>query len=378
MSPYTPDALARRADAARAALRDLGLVALLVTRPENVTYLTGFTGDSSSALVTAGRVTLVSDDRFAGQIAGEVGPGIAVEMRGHDRTTLQLAAALLAGSAGGVGVEAGHLTLADFRRLGEAAPGVALAHTESLVERLREVKDAGEVAAIREAIGIAELAFAGFRAALRAEDTEKDLADRVELLVRQSGGLTTAFPAIVGVGARSALPHATPSPVVRAGHAPFLLLDWGAVGPALYRSDLTRVLSTPTWEGAARRAVEDRLRLAYTTVRDAHLAAVGALRPGATARDVDAAARAVIDASPFAGRFTHGLGHGIGLATHEGPFVRVSNTDALRAGTVLTVEPGVYVPDFGGVRLEDDYLITEDGCERLGALPTEWDAFFSP
>jgi Xaa-Pro aminopeptidase len=357
----------RRHDLARA-VREARLDALLVARPCNVSYLTGFTGDSSFCLVTLDRFIIVSDDRYRAQIEHEC-PGLESYIRGHDKNTYQ-AVGEVVGKLGlrDVGVEAAGVTLEEFERLKDLCKAANLVGKAGLVETLRAIKDETEIAAIRRAIRVAEQGFAALRATMRPTDTEKELGDLLDGYVRRAGGDGMAFPTIVGVGDRSALPHSTLSDR-RLDTAPFLLVDWGArVG--LYHSDLTRVLWAPG--GPSRRAVESRLEKMYTVVLQAQTRAIAAVRPGVSVKEVDTAARGHIAAAGFGDHFTHGLGHGIGLEVHEYPAVRSNSDDVLAAGMVITIEPGVYLPGFGGVRIEDDIRVTPDGAEVLTSVPRDW------
>ena len=232
------------------------------------------------------------------------------------------------------------------------------------------MKDSSEVAQIREAIKIAEKAFAMFRAMLTPDATEKDLTDAMESYVRRAGGKETAFATIVAVGPRSALPHAPPSLHV-VSENPLLLIDWGAQG-AFYKSDLTRVLwshnnvAIPGSSGPS-----DKLRSVHAVVKEAQRRAIAAMRPGASSKDVDAIARGYIDEQGYGDHFNHGLGHGFGLQIHEAPFFRPNIDVTLEAGMVVTCEPGIYLTDWGGVRIEDDILITPEGSEVLTHCPRE-------
>jgi Xaa-Pro aminopeptidase len=359
----------RQADLIRA-VSDAGLDALLVAKPCNVSYLTGFTGDSSFCLVTKDRAILVSDDRFRAQIEVEC-PGLETHIRGHDRNTYQAVGDVVTKlGLRDVGVEASGVTLEAFEKLKAECGTANLVGTSGLVEKLREVKDETEVAAIRNAIRVAEQAFAALRATMRPSDSEKELADLLDGYVRRAGGDGMAFPTIVGVGDRSALPHC-PQSDRRLSESPFLLVDWG-VRARLYHSDLTRVLWAPGQSD--RRAVESKLQKVYTVVLEAQTRAIAAIRPGVSVRDVDAAARGHIAAAGYGDAFTHGLGHGIGLEVHEAPAVRANSDDVLRAGMVLTIEPGIYLPGFGGVRVEDDLLVTPDGAEVLTGVPRDWNS----
>jgi Xaa-Pro aminopeptidase len=211
-------------------------------------------------------------------------------------------------------------------------------------------------------VRIAEEAFAIVRANLRAGQTEKEVADELEYQIRRQGGTCGAFPSIVGVGPRAALPHGRPAPASRIGDYDFVLIDWGARG-RLYHSDLTRVLITGK--------LSPQLRRVYGVVLAAQRAAVAAIRPGAVMQDIDRAARDVIADAGLGDMFGHALGHGIGLAVHELPRLAPGQNRPLAAGMVVTVEPGVYLPGELGVRIEDDVLVTDTGCEVLTSVPKE-------
>jgi Xaa-Pro aminopeptidase len=191
----------------------------------------------------------------------------------------------------------------------------------------------------------------------------------MESYVRRAGGEKTSFPTIIAVGERAALPHAPPTGK-RVRESGFLLVDWGASGP-LYKSDLTRML-LPRKNAPSQGSQSDaKLDAIYGLVLKAQKQAIALIRPGARGQDVDAAARAVFQNAGFGQNFGHGLGHGIGLQVHEGPSLRPNSTSVLQAGMVVTVEPGLYFPEWGGVRIEDDVLVTPDGCEVLSSLPKE-------
>ena len=363
MAPYDR----RRQDLARA-VREAAFDGLLVAKPCNVSYLTGFTGDSSFCLVTPTRSILISDDRYRTQIENEC-PGLETHIRGHDKNTYQ-AVGEVATKLGlrDIGVEASGVTLEEFERLMGLCPSATLVGKSGFVEKSRAIKDDVEVTAIRRAIRVAEQGFAALRATMRPTDTEKELGDLLDSYVRRAGGDGMAFPPIVGVGDRSALPHSTLSQR-RLDESPFVLVDWGA-RLGLYHSDLTRVLWSPG--GPPRRSVESSLEKMYTVVLQAQTRAIAAVRPGVSVKEVDAAARGFIADSGYGDYFTHGLGHGIGLEVHEAPAVRSNSDDVLAAGMVLTIEPGIYLPGFAGVRIEDDILVTPDGAEILTSVPKDW------
>jgi Xaa-Pro aminopeptidase len=233
--------------------------------------------------------------------------------------------------------------------------------TDGVVEQLRAIKDTDEVAEIRESIRLAERAFGVVRACLRPEQTEKEIAYEIEHQIRRFGGSRCSFPSIVAVGPRGALPHATLSDHC-IGDADFVLIDWGAQG-RLYKSDLTRVLVTGR--------ISPKLERIYEVVLRAQAAGIAAIRPGAILKDVDAAVRKVIEDAGFGPRFGHGSGHGIGLEIHEAPRFAANQSGPVKAGMVVTVEPGIYLPGWGGVRIEDDILVTRTGHEILSEVPRE-------
>ena len=355
-----------RRDKLRKLVERVGVDALLVTNFVNVTYLTGFTGDSSFLLLTRSGEVLLSDARFTTQLAEEC-PGLEVLIR-TPRTSLVsfVAQAVKSTKTSRLAIEAESMTVALRDRIADKLPKLALAASIGLVERLRMVKDREEISELRRAIAQAERAFAVVRAAMRPEQTEKEVADNLDHQMRLFGAKRASFPPIVAVGPRSALPHAPPTEQ-RIGDGPFVLIDWGA-DDGLYKSDLTRVLHTAR--------IPPKLQRVYGVVLKAQLAAIKSIRPGATCHDVDAAARGVIEQAGFGRRFGHGLGHGIGLEVHESPRLGPKQKMPLRAGMVVTVEPGVYLPSFGGVRIEDDVLVTKNGHEVLTGVPKQWDEAF--
>jgi Xaa-Pro aminopeptidase len=344
-----------------------GLDAYLITSPVNVSYLTGFSGDTSVLVVGRERVVLVSDQRFTQQIDEEC-PGLAAHIRPPSQKLPEAIAEVLKYLGfRSVGFESGAVTIAEFETLKELLPSVSWKGSADRMEKLRAVKDASEIAAIREAIDIAERAFTVLRAMLRATDSEKDLCDALDGHMRRAGGQGSSFPAIVAVGERAALPHAPPTDRT-VGSAELLLVDWGASG-LFYKSDLTRVLDTRTNLASRTAPAASKLEEVYAVVLRAQEAAIRAVRPGAVGREVDAVARKVIADAGYGDYFGHGLGHGIGLQVHEAPAVRPNSDAVLQSGMVITIEPGIYLPGWGGVRIEDDVLVTPDGAEVLTHVP---------
>jgi Xaa-Pro aminopeptidase len=354
---------ADRRESLRRLLSANSLAALLVTDELNVKYLSGFTGDSSYLLISQEGELLLSDRRYEQQIEEEC-PGLEVAIRGPAQKTPDFAAETIAKfGLSSLAIEADAMTVSFYEKLKEAAKGTSLASSRGVVESLRSIKDDGEITAIREAVQIAERAFNIIRASLRPDRTEKDVADELEYRIRLQGGQCGAFPSIVGVGPRAALPHGRPTAGSRIADYGFVLIDWGARESHAggYHSDLTRVLVTGK--------LSPQLEKVYGVVLAAQTAAIAAIRPGAVPQDIDRVARKVIEDADLGKSFGHALGHGIGLAIHEQPRLAPGEAKSLVAGMVVTVEPGVYLPGWGGVRIEDDVLVTADGRQVLTSVP---------
>jgi Xaa-Pro aminopeptidase len=359
------DRTPQRRERLRRGLRRDRLGGLLVVSESNVRYLTGFTGDSSALVVTSDRTVVVSDGRYVTQLEQEC-PEVEVAVRAIGQPLVQAIACLVEKlGLTGLGFESEAVSAADFLTLKETLKTVELRAVTGRVEALRAIKDREEIAAIGAAIDIAERGFAMFRAGLRRDETEKDAAAALEGYLRRCGAAGASFPPIVAAGVHSALPHARPRPDARIGEADFVLVDWGATGRP-YKSDLTRVVVTGK--------VTAKFEMIYRTVLAAQERAISAIRPGVTAREVDAEARSVIEEAGFGRFFRHGLGHGLGLELHEAPRLHKDSEEKLRPGMVVTVEPGVYLPDWGGIRIEDDVLVTPEGCDVLSRVPKSLDS----
>jgi len=350
-----------RRDKLRRAVRKAGAEAILVTDFTNVTYLTNFTGDDSFLLVRDRGEILISDPRYTTQL-GEECPGVELYIRRPGMNMLQAVKKVLRSAhVQKLAVEGESMTVSLRDQIAEELPHLEFVVTSGLVERLRRIKDKYEIAEIRQAIWYAEKAFGVLRAAIRPEKTEKKIADELENQMRQFGAKAAGFPSIIAAGPRAALPHATATNQ-RIGSADFVLVDWGATG-GLYKSDLTRILVTGK--------ISPKLERVYRVVLKAQLKAIAAIRPGALAHNVDRAARRVIAQAGFGRHFGHGLGHGVGLQIHEAPRLAVNSRVVLRPGMVITVEPGIYLPGWGGVRIEDDILVTRTGHEVLTHVPKQ-------
>ncbi len=363
---------ASRRDRVRHAAKAEGLDAVFITNPINVTYLTGFSGDASYLVLEKNKTLLVSDGRFKVQIAEEC-HGLDAFIRGPAQSTVDAAIEQLkVMTPRTLGFESSHLSVADFQKFSDGLKTADWKAGADRVEKLRQVKDDSEIAQIREAIRFAEKAFATFRSMLKSSDTEKELTDAMESYVRRAGGTETAFSTIVAVGPRAALPHAPPGSHT-VGEHPLLLVDWGACGQ-FYKSDLTRVLWT--YNNVAfpgRRQPTEKVRAVHAIVKEAQRRAIAAMRPGVSSKEVDTIARSYIADQGYGDFFNHGLGHGFGLQIHEAPFFRPNVDVKLEVGMIVTCEPGIYLPDEFGVRIEDDVLITADGPEVLTHCPRELD-----
>jgi Xaa-Pro aminopeptidase len=361
-----------RAERVAAELRAREVDALLVTTPINLRYLTGFTGSHGLALLAAqeldparigpqllGHHRFLTDFRYATQSAEQVPDTFEREIVAGD--LLEAAAASLRAGSGRLGFDEASLTVRAHARLRELlSQGWELVPCGGLVERLRAVKDAGELARIRAATELAEEALRGVLEAGVVHRTEREVAIELELRMRRLGAEAPSFPSIVAAGAHGALPHAEP----RADEIPddvLVTIDWGALHEG-YCSDCTRTFATG--EG-----ISGQAREVYELVRSAQEQAVAAVRAGPSGRELDGVARAVIERAGHGEHFGHGLGHGVGMEVHEAPRLsRTAPDEPLRAGNVVTVEPGVYLPDCLGVRIEDLVVVAEDGQEVLTSL----------
>jgi Xaa-Pro aminopeptidase len=344
----------------RAALEGAGCDALLVTRLPNVRYLTGFTGSAGVVLVSGDAVVLLTDGRYDTQSHEQVeaaGVDARIVIAGHAEQLDRLRG--LVAPVPRLGLEAHGVTWAQQRAWAKAFERVQLVATDDLVEGLRLVKEPGEVARIRAACSIADDALAATLPMLATRPTERDFALALEVAMRERGASGTSFDTIVASGPNGALPHARPT--AREIEArELVVIDFGCIVDG-YCSDMTRTVSVGD-PGPDARQLWDVVRASQEAGRDA----VGT---GVACADVDRASRAVIEAAGWGAEFSHGTGHGVGLEIHESPRVAKAAGGTLNAGVVVTVEPGVYLPGVGGVRLEDTVVVTETGCDALTSFP---------
>ena len=349
-----------RQDAVLEALAERGLGALIVTDLANVRYLTGYVGSNGIALVGPRGRKLVTDSRYA-VAAREQARGVEVVIGRRDLLGDVAAALPSVAGEGPAGVEAESLTLARHARLAAMLEGVVLEPTTGLVETLREVKDPGELEAMREAAAVVDRALAAVLARGIVGRTEREVAFALHAAMLEEGAERPSFDTIVAAGPRGARPHAVPGPEpVPAGT--LVVIDLGAVVDG-YCSDMTRTVATGP--------LPDRLAEIYAVCLRAQEAAVAAARGGMGAAELDAVARAVIADAGYADAFGHGLGHGVGMMIHERPGVRPESADALEAGMAITIEPGIYLEGEGGVRIEDLVVLGDEGCEVLSGAPKE-------
>lgn len=341
--------------------------ALLVTNPNDVGYLTGFLGGDSYLLVPArgvrGRPVILSDFRYQEELE-PVKSLAEVFIRTGSLTS---AVAQVVGGRGlkRLAIQAEHATVAQRDALAKAMRGVKLSAATGLVGALRARKDAHEVKLIRRAIKIQQEALLAVLPTIKPGQTELEVAARLEAEMKSRGSSQPGFQTIVAARANGSLPHYRPGPVRIAANQP-LLIDWGAVYGG-YHGDMTRTFALGRWP--------KKIAEIYRIVLDAQLMAADALAPGKSTVEIDAVARDYIARHGYGEQFGHGLGHGMGLDGHEDPRLnRMFASAELEPGHVVTVEPGIYLPGVGGVRIEDDYLITETGAKNLCSLPKdmEW------
>jgi Xaa-Pro aminopeptidase len=355
--------VAGRAARLRPLFADAGIDALLVTSLPNVRYLTGFTGSSAMVLVTGDALAFTSDGRYRTQ-AGEQLALSQVDAHIEIGTTVSAqrdALAALLPPATRLGLEAHAVTWAQQRDLERALAGHQLVPTDGLVELLRRVKEPGEVARIRAACAIADDALGALLPTLAAGPTERDFALELEVEMRRRGASGNSFDPIIASGPNGAKPHARPS-ARRVERGELVVIDFGCIVDG-YCSDMTRTVSVGDPGPEARRV--------WDVVRESQWAGREAVRAGADCAAVDKACRDVIVAAGWGDSFVHGTGHGVGLEIHEAPRVAASARDTLEPGSVVTVEPGVYLPGVGGVRIEDTVVVTPDGADPLTEFPKD-------
>ncbi len=340
-----------------------GMDALLVFSLDNLRYLFNYAGEAACAIVTQRACYLITDYRFTEE-AREQCVLCEVVCRDRDNQSLGQALGVLLRGQGAHAVlfEADLISVSQWQAIALDNPETDFIASAGLIEEQRKYKDEWEVAQISAAAAIADAALAALMPCIRLGVSERALALELDYQLQLLGSEGLSFPTILGFGERSALPHCIPSArQLQAGE--LILVDFGAVVNG-YRSDMTRtfVAGTP----------DPRQKAMYDTVAHAQRAAIEQVRAGAPARQVNAAATAVLADSPFADYAGKGIGHGLGIKLHEHPFIGPHCGDTLAEHYVVTIEPGLYVPGFGGVRIEDDVLVTAAGCRLLSGAPKQF------
>ncbi len=369
MSPRADSAtMAARLAALQQRVGEAELDVLIVDEPVDLRYVSGYTGSNGLALLpppsggaalSDGRPVFLTDFRYVAQSTAEVAPDFARSIvTGELRDAIP---GLLAGASGRIGFDAAKLSVKAHERLREKLPaGWEMIDSSGLVEALRIVKEPGEIALIAASCALADEALTGVLESGLAGRSEREVAFELETNMRRLGAEAPSFPSIVAAGAHGALPHAQPREV-EIPRDVLVTIDWGAQHEG-YCSDCTRTYATGE-------AISAQAREVYELVLAAQLAGLAAVRAGINGREADAAAREVIEQGGHGEHFGHGLGHGVGLEIHEAPRLsRTAGEEVLAEGNIVTVEPGVYLPEKLGVRIEDLTVVRAEGCEALTGL----------
>ena len=344
----------------RAHMRRSKLDSILITDAVNVRYLSGFRGDSSALFITREEQFFITDFRYVEQAEHEC-PGFQIMMR-RKSSIKEITALARKLKPANVAVEDNVLTYSSAIALKEELGKISMVQAGAVVDELRQIKTLEEIEQIRKCAAAAEAALEHVKPFLVPGIRERDIEAELEYHVKTLGFEKMSFPTIVAFGPRGSLPHAYPTNRRLAEGEP-ILIDWGVSGDG-YVCDLTRVLF--------HNKIRARLKRIYGVVLGAQQRAIRAIRPGVPAKKVDAAARNHIAKHGFGRRFGHSVGHGIGLKVHELPYISGNSETILRKGMVFTVEPGIYLPGVGGVRIEDDVLVTASGCEVLTCAPKKF------
>jgi Xaa-Pro aminopeptidase len=364
LTALVPMEVSLRIPRLRVAMAAAGVDALLVTNLTNIRYLTGFTGSAALVMVTGDDLWFVTDGRYTTQSEAELADaGVEAHLEVPPRADDQRR--ILADAAAGcerVALEADHVSWAQQQRFaGDWFSSAELVPSVGLVESLRLTKDAGEVARLLAAASIADIAFSRLRHRLADRPTEAEFGLELDTEMRRLGAADVSFETIVASGPNAARPHHSPGPRTIAG-GDLVVVDFGALVDG-YHSDMTRT----QWVGEP----TPTQRRMWEVVAEAQQAGVDAVHAGVTTGQVDTACRDIIDAAGWGEAFLHSTGHGVGLDIHEQPRLAAGGDVAIDAGWVVTVEPGVYLPEHGGVRIEDMVLVEPDGCTPFTRAPKE-------
>ena len=332
--------------------------ALLVTKRENIRYLSGFTGSSGVIVITSNSASFITDFRYTEQANDQVKGYDIIEL---DTSLIKSVADVVSReSIKRLGIEQDAMTVGQYRAY-EKDVDAQLIETSGIVEKLRLIKDESEIKIMKEAAAIADAAYAHIQTFIRPGRTEREVANELEMFMRSKGADSSSFDMIVASGLRSALPHGVASDkVIESGE--LVTLDFGAYYKG-YCSDITRTLAIGP--------ISDELRQIYDTVLRAQLAGVEGIRAGITGIEADALTRDIIKEAGYGEYFGHSTGHGLGMEVHEAPGLSFRSDTVLEPDMVVTIEPGIYINGVGGCRIEDDVVITEDGCYLLTQSPKE-------
>ncbi|MGE5629853.1 MAG: M24 family metallopeptidase [Caulobacteraceae bacterium] len=351
--------MTERLDNLRKLLVENNLDGVFAYSKENSRYLSGFTGTTGFVIVGRKSADFVTDFRYMGQAQIQC-KGFNIVIQSNDFFE-KLSEIMKANGIKKLGIEEDFMTVSMYEDLKRKTPGVELYPAKKIFSQLRVIKDSSEVEQIKKAAEIADEAFKHLLGYIKPGVKETDIALELEYFMKKKGASGTSFDSIVASGVRSSLPHGVATEK-KLGSGEFLTLDFGCVYNG-YCSDMTRTV----FIGKA----PERHRKIYDIVLKAQLEALKGIKPGVTGKSVDKIARDIITKEGYGEYFGHGLGHGVGLAIHEDPRLSILGDNILEAGMIVTDEPGIYIPDFGGVRIEDLVLVTETGCMTLSKSPKE-------
>lgn len=347
--------MSNRVERLRKSLKENRLDSAIVFKPENRRYLSGFTGTSAYVVITEDRNLLITDFRYVKQASDQC-KGFEIVKHTNDRTIYEILNGL---GLKKLGFEDTFVTVSQYNDFKDKLIGIELRPLKDTLNKLRVIKDQEEINEIRRAAEIADKTFEYICSVIKPGITEWEVALEIEGFMKKKGASGTSFDSIVASGIRSSMPHGVAShKVIEEGD--FVTLDFGCIYNG-YCSDMTRTIVV----GKA----SEKQKEIYNIVLEAQEAALEAIKPGITGCDADKVARDIIESKGYGEYFGHGLGHGVGLEVHESPRLSPLGKDVLEANMIVTDEPGIYLPDFGGVRIEDLVVITENGCERLSKSP---------
>ena len=351
--------MVNRVDTLLAAMKQAGLSSMLVVKPRNMRYLTGYTGEGR-VLINETGVVILTDFRYIEQAEIQTPYAKVIRCDSMHPWLAEVRQLMIACEGRKLAIEEDAITVDSYREMLTALSGIELTSAQGLIERMRVVKDEDEIECLAKACEISCKAFDKLLGFMKAGMTEKEIQLELDYTMLRLGADGIAFPTIAAAGTNGSLPHAIPSDkVVREGE--MLTLDFGALYSG-YRADMTRTVAFGN--------ISDELKAIYDTVLEAQLEALKMIRPGVVCSTVDKRAREIIDAR-YPGAFGHSLGHGVGLDVHEQPGFNSRDQRQLTPGHVITVEPGVYIPGVGGCRIEDSVVVTEEGYRNLIDAPKE-------